>query len=151
MPDENNNLPTNTNIIVQTNNNEAKLSQLGDSQKPKRKWLFRSVIFLFVLILVIGISYGAYKYSQKNKYKQDIALLKVGMDAGNIPHYPIYYNRDSVDESIVNQMFEGLVGYENQDKITPVLAVNWNNLDNNNWVFNLRQNVKFNSGNLFNA
>jgi peptide/nickel transport system substrate-binding protein len=43
-------------------------------------------------------------------------------------------------------MFEGLVGYKDQTKVVPLLATSWSTPDDNTWVFNLRHNVKFNTG-----
>ena len=45
-----------------------------------------------------------------------------------------------------SQLFEGLVGYQDQIKIKPMLATSWSNPDDSTWVFNLRHNVKFHSG-----
>src|SRR6185436_6701652 len=44
-----------------------------------------------------------------------------------------------------NQVFEGLVGYQDQ-KIVPLLATKWSNPNTKTWVFTIKKNVTFHNG-----
>jgi peptide/nickel transport system substrate-binding protein len=82
------------------------------------------------------------------KYGATVRFL-IGVDVttllpGNIP--------DSISTIVGMHIFEGLVDYDENLKIIPVLAERWEILDNGTaYVFHLRKNVKFHDGADFNA
>jgi peptide/nickel transport system substrate-binding protein len=53
--------------------------------------------------------------------------------------------------TLIPNIFNGLVEYDEQFRIIPSLAVSWNNPDSLTWRFYLRQGVKFHNGNNFTA
>jgi peptide/nickel transport system substrate-binding protein len=57
-----------------------------------------------------------------------------------------------VETMAVNaNIFNSLIEFDRNFRITPALAVSWNNPDNLTWRFNLRENVKFHNGDNFTA
>ena len=117
--------------------------------KPRsKKWL---VITIVLIVIIIAAVLAAVVLNSNNKTatvtKKDIPLLTYGYyGGGEIPQYPVTYLYVNVDVDIAMQMFEGLVGYQNQTKVVPLLATSWSTPNDNTWVFNLRHNVKFNTG-----
>ena len=117
--------------------------------KPRsKKWL---VITIVLIVIIIAAVLAAVVLKSNNKTatvtKKDIPLLTYGYyGGGEIPQYPVTYLYVNVDVDIAMQMFEGLVGYQNQTKVVPLLATSWSTPNDNTWVFNLRHNVKFNTG-----
>jgi peptide/nickel transport system substrate-binding protein len=116
---------------------------------------------LAVLALAIlgGAGYGIYAITQKDKdsdkpavvsHKQDIAQLNVGVIGGSIALYPKGAN-DSYAQTISQQVYEGLVKYEDQTKVVPLLATGWNNPDSSTWDFDLRKDVTFHNGHTMKA
>src|SRR5207248_3996285 len=61
--------------------------------------------------------------------------------------------RDDGNEHIVNwgNVFEGLVGRDQDEKMVPALAESWEQKDPTTWRFTLRKGVKFHNGEAFNA
>ena len=59
------------------------------------------------------------------------------------------------NENVTNQIsllaYESLLQYDKQMKLTPTLAVSWENPDPKHWIFHLRHGVKFHDGTPFTA
>lgn len=119
---------------------------------PKRK---KMLIALLLLVLVAGAA-AAIWYFAFNKDKQqaqatttvkNVALLQYGSLEGPIGKSSVFPAAApvSLQSNIDQQIFEGLVGYQDQ-KITPRLAVSWQNPDETTWIFTLRPNVTFQNG-----
>ncbi len=114
-------------------------------------WLRNSLIFIVLLGLVVV---AILLINHKNKplativtTKKDVSLLRYGVvNDGNVPDYPINTIGSVFSVEVNAQLFEGLVGYQSDSKIVPLLATSWDNPDNSTLVFNLRHNVKFHSG-----
>ncbi len=53
---------------------------------------------------------------------------------------------DSVTHSVLSNIYEPLVAFDGQMRITPALAVSWENPDDLTWRFHLRPGVRFHSG-----
>ena len=53
--------------------------------------------------------------------------------------------------TLIPNIYNNLVEYDEQFRIIPSLAIAWNNPDNQTWRFYLRQGVKFHNGNDFTA
>lgn len=111
------------------------------------------VVGLVLVVLAVIVAGGAYAWVSRNRdkapVKQDIPSLSYAVrEAGMQVNYPNNTNSSSSDQ-VLTQLFEGLVRYQNQTKIVPLLATGWTNPDNNDWVFTLRQGAKFHSGRPF--
>lgn len=120
----------------------------------------KALISLLVLVLLGGAGVGVYSVlSQTDSTnngdtaahkKTDINQLTVGVIGGSIALYP-KSTSDSYAETISQQVYEGLVIYQDQTKIVPLLATGWNNPDSSTWDFDLRKDVTFHNGNAMKA
>ncbi len=124
--------------------------QFNEPQKHGPKlWLI-----LVLIVLVIGASVAAALYITKSSDKQtatptsakkDIQNLRLALPDGDMSKfYPSGNTASSVQ--LNSQVFEGLVRYDQQTKIVPLLATKWSNPDTSTWVFKLRDDVKFHNG-----
>lgn len=116
--------------------------------KPKasKTWLL-----LLVVVVLAGAGVGAYLLRSSTKpavvAKQDIPVLNYGLsDSTFTQTYPLGSSSTSLMTQVNAQLFEGLVRYQQETKIVPLLASSWSNPDDTTWVFNLRHGVKFHSG-----
>jgi peptide/nickel transport system substrate-binding protein len=132
---------------------QAEVSQVFPPSKPrKNRRLIVGIVFLIVLTTAGGILAWAYLRDQKptnsnTVTKKDIPLLRVGVlldkfDVG----YPKAPNNTVTTIELTNQLFEGLVRYEDLTKLKPSLATGWVNPDSSTWVFTLKRNVQFHTG-----
>jgi ABC-type transport system substrate-binding protein len=64
--------------------------------------------------------------------------------------YPLNITDDNY-WTIVPNIYNGLVEFDGNFRIVPMLAVSWNNPDDLTWRFNLRHGVKFHNGDNFTA
>ncbi len=115
---------------------------------PKR--LKISLLVVGILLLVGG---GVLAFMKNREHvaptapvAQDITQLKVGLVEGPLdrfyPDGPLSTGNFTLDR----QVFEGLVRYDQQAKIIPLLATGWTNPSDDTWVFQLRHGVKFHTG-----
>jgi peptide/nickel transport system substrate-binding protein len=117
------------------------------NRKRSKLWLL-----LVILFLVAG-GVGAYLMLNKPESPEqaaavnhDIAVLRYGTDANPLNvFYPNSSNKSHQIE-INNQIFEGLVKYENLTQIAPAVATGWSNPDTSTWIFEIRPNLKFHNG-----
>lgn len=100
---------------------------------------------IIALTLVCLFSFPAASFAAEAK------TLRVGVqtDAKNLdPQNSV----DTYSFSILRQMYESLVTYDNeQKKVVPVLAERWEVLDDSTYKFYLRKNVKWHNGEDFTA
>jgi len=97
-------------------------------------------VVLLVALLTVAIFAAKYGATVRFLIGVDVTTLL----PGNIP--------DSISTIVGMHIFEGLVDYDENLKIIPVLAERWEILDNGTaYVFHLRKNVKFHDGADFNA
>jgi len=111
-------------------------------------------MWLIVLILVlVAAGAGAWYYLNKKDTstatttmkKVDVPLLRFGTTEGlTAEFYPGEVTGIGGLE-MNNQVFEGLVGYQDQ-KIVPLLATKWSNPNTKTWVFTIKKNVTFHNG-----
>lgn len=137
--------------------NQAQPTLSNDHEDmPRRSKLW---VILAVILVVLAAAAGGYYYWQHHKAKpkvqaptkKDIALLKVGLsDSEGGTFYPKAPS-NAGDIEVQNQIFEGLIGYQNGTKLVPLLAASWTNPDDTNWIFTLRQGVKFHNGHTMTA
>uniref|UniRef100_A0A7V3VUI9 Solute-binding protein family 5 domain-containing protein n=1 Tax=candidate division WOR-3 bacterium TaxID=2052148 RepID=A0A7V3VUI9_UNCW3 len=53
--------------------------------------------------------------------------------------------------SVLSNIYEGLIDYTPDLKLTPSLAIQWHQIDSLNWEFELRKNVFFHNGKMLNS
>lgn len=126
------------------------------SGKKGRKWL-KLLLALIVIAALAAGGWYLYQNHQNNAKRPlsaqstDISKLRVGVvqaDFGNLypdmsaSEYTFLFNA---------QMFEGLVRYENTNKIVPDLASTWTNPDDKTWLFTITPGVKFHDGHTLSA
>jgi len=128
----------------------------GGSSGKKKKLL----IGLLILILLLGLGYASWKLTTQEPatitktqaIKQPVQLIRVGEIEGSVnTFYPSIEGVNSTSYRVNNQIYEGLVKYQNVSKITPLLATSWTNPDDSTWIFNLKPGVKFHNGNRMSA
>ncbi len=156
-PNENS-VPQSTPPNFQSQDNSSLHSVQQSPQQTQPKKSNRKTLFIFVTIIIILIFVGSILAAVLLKSKpkvvtvnHDVPLIRLGDFDGSIPKYPIQILNQNVDLGIVSQMFEGLTGFKNEYTTIPLLAKSWKSLDANTWEFKIRQNVKFNDGNLMTA
>ncbi len=109
-----------------------------------------ALIVIFVLVLLGAGGYLAYRMTRPKvvivKVKKEIPLITEGTMQGAVDKFYPAVEGTGSDYEVNQQIFEGLVGFTDGTKITPLLADSWSNPDNSTWVFKLKQNVKFHTG-----
>ncbi|HSX53453.1 MAG TPA: ABC transporter substrate-binding protein [Patescibacteria group bacterium] len=134
----------------------AKPIAVGAEKSHKSK----SGVLVLILVIVMATvgGYLLYKHSTKKAApvaktvtKQDIPLLRIGVGDGPVnSFYPAGPNTSGVTFTD-NQIFEALVGWQNGTKVVPMLATSWTNPDDSTWIFTIRSNVQFHTGNALTA
>lgn len=106
-------------------------------------------IFIFVLVLLSCCSGCITLPDVDNNHsaKKETVVLGV-LTTESI--YPLRVTHDNF-WTIVPNIFNGLVEFDDQFRIIPALAVSWNNPDNLTWRFYLRKGVRFHTGDGFTA
>jgi peptide/nickel transport system substrate-binding protein len=138
----------------QTTFNRPDIPQvISNNAKPKKRW----PKLLAALIVIALIAFAGWYFFLKDKnengaatqtaqHSKDIPRLRIGMwDVSFGTLYPdLNTNEYSVMVNV--QIFEGLVRYEQKNKIVPNLATDWTNPDDKTWVFTINTNIKFHDG-----
>jgi len=107
-------------------------------------------ILFTTFILMLLVCSGCINISDddaNNNSKKDILVWGV-LSAENI--YPLSVTNDNF-WTIVPNIFNGLVEFDENFRVLPALAISWNNPDSLTWRFYLRHGVKFHNGNDFTA
>jgi peptide/nickel transport system substrate-binding protein len=76
--------------------------------------------------------------------------LRVGLASEPTAMDPHYHNL-SPNNSLLNHIFERLVGQDDRQRMVPELAESWKTIDPNTWEIKLRRDVKFHDGTPFTA
>ena len=99
----------------------------------------------FAFILLLMILSPNYVFCQDDEFVMTLNAMPISLDPAYITDY------ESV--KLTNAIYEGLVRYKNEtSELEPCLAVSWKASDDGMvWEFNLRKNVYFHDGNIFNA
>lgn len=84
--------------------------------------------------------------SQASSASQELTIGVSGDALGLDPQT----TADLTSANVFMNIFDNLVTINSQGKISPMLATSWST-QGNNWIFNLRQGVKFSNGDPFNA
>jgi peptide/nickel transport system substrate-binding protein len=76
--------------------------------------------------------------------------VRIGISAELSAMDPHYHNL-TPNNMIARQIYEPLVGQDQTQKLTPLLAESWKTIDDTTWEFKLRKNVTFHDGSPFTA
>ncbi len=102
---------------------------------------------LIVLFLVTSLVYSGCLTNTTEEKTSKKDTLNIGvLSADSIYPLDVTYNNYW---TLIPNIYNNLVEYDEQFRIIPSLAVAWNNPDNLTWRFYLRQGVKFHNGNDF--
>jgi peptide/nickel transport system substrate-binding protein len=119
--------------------------------KSKKLWLVLAVI---LAVLLAGAAAYWFLVRTDNKTnqtatetKKDVPLLRYGTFEGTLNQFYPTTEDNTVTLLVNRQIFEGLVQFEDKTKVVPQLAQSWTNPDQNTWLFTLKPNVKFHTGN----
>lgn len=127
------------------------------SQQPQKRGGKKGIFAALILVLVIAAGVAGYfafasdtsttTKTVSTSTKQTIPQLRVGMYNETLQaNYPKTSLESSGTLEITSQAFEGLVRFQDINKIQPLLATGWTNPDSSTWVFNLKQGVLFHTG-----
>jgi peptide/nickel transport system substrate-binding protein len=114
----------------------------------------KKILWVLLVLLLVPAAIAAWIFMQtdkaaetsQNSETQDIELLKVGTGEGPAGVYFPSEDNTSLENIVNRQIYEGLVGLENNN-VVPFIAQSWTNPDEKTWVFKIRPNVKFHTGN----
>ncbi len=102
--------------------------------------------FYFFLVTLVSLflftSCGS-KDSSKSTGVKDTLIVSDGADAKSLD---LHATNDSASSRITVQIYDGLVGQDENMEIVPVLAESWERPDELTTVFHLRKGVKFHNG-----
>lgn len=105
--------------------------------------------FLFFLLLAVGYFYltGGFPLGPQ---AVDVAELKVGFAVPFAGFFP-EAEEETITDYTNSHIFEGLVFFDKDFRLKPLLAESWENPDNLTWRIHLRKGVKFHDGTAFKA
>jgi oligopeptide transport system substrate-binding protein len=104
------------------------------------KWSIFGVIGLIILSLVMFKSH----VFVGNSHPRDELRVDIGADPATLD--PVLID-DSSSSRVANDLFAGLVAFNQKTQVVPDLAKNWQVSDNGLiYTFNLRHNLKFSDG-----
>ncbi|WP_226528669.1 nickel ABC transporter substrate-binding protein [Metabacillus niabensis] len=115
----------------------------------KKQSLFTFVIVLILSLSLLGCSSESIDNSgEASNESEDMLTFAWPRDIGDLnPH--LYNPAQLFAQSMV---YEPLVSYQDDGELKPHLAESWEiSEDGREYIFNLRQNVKFSDGTVFNA
>lgn len=121
----------------------------------KNKNRFISYGLLVMLVLMLGLT-GCGGEAQKNGEKPQVkeipagtvdpnATIVVGMQASILTLDPANH-RDRYTETVIRNIFDGLVTRTAEGKIVPEIAESWEVVEPTVWEFNIRQGITFHNG-----
>ncbi len=113
----------------------------------KMHWLYQKTLVISFLVFLSCCSGCLTPSDNDNSAQKDTLVLGVLLKE---TIYPLGVTHDNF-WTIVPNIFNGLVEFDENFRIIPVLAVSWNNPDNLTWRFYLRQGVRFHTGDRFTA
>ncbi|MCR8632718.1 ABC transporter substrate-binding protein [Paenibacillus radicis (ex Xue et al. 2023)] len=115
----------------------------------KLSLLLASVLLVSSLTVACSAnnSQGSEKQSGKTESssKNESASVLVGIKGPLLSLDPANY-RDRLTESVLRNVFDGLVTADEKGVIRPAIAESWENTSPTEWVFKLRKDVKFHDG-----
>lgn len=125
-------------------------------KKHKKHLILRTFLIIAALIVFVIVSLFAWIYLRHvnitfGSNNKDVGIIRAAVFEGDMSQFAPKLGSDDPTLYLNRQIFEGLVRFEDQTKITPWLATSWNNPDDMTWIFTLKQNVKFHTGNTMTA
>ncbi|MCF6093863.1 ABC transporter substrate-binding protein [Microaerobacter geothermalis] len=84
------------------------------------------------------------KIVSSKDYNENATVI-VGIKGGLLSLDPANY-RDRVTESVLRNIFDGLVTRNAKGEVQPLVAESWENPSPTEWIFNIRKGVKFHDG-----
>lgn len=113
-------------------------------------------MLVIALLTVFVLSLAAWIYTRHlnitfGSNNKDVGIIRAAVFEGDLSQFAPTMGNDDATLYLNRQMFEGLVRFEDQTKITPWLATSWSNPDDMTWIFKLKQGVKFHTGNIMTA
>lgn len=139
-------------INQQDDNNTKPLKPSGTSTK---KYLGLGLGLLIAVVVSLGFIFSGSLTSNQdqdsNKSEnmtspQPVDKLTVGLAAGTPTSIYPNIGTGAVELNLNLQIFEGLVRYEDGNRLVPQIATSWVNPDENTWEFDIKQGVKFHNG-----
>ncbi|MDF2035587.1 nickel ABC transporter substrate-binding protein [Cytobacillus oceanisediminis] len=118
------------------------------NRKKNKRFLLMSVMILIFSITLLGCSSESVENSDSTSESSNMVTFAWPRDIGEMnPH--IYNPSQLFAQSMI---YEPLVSYQDGGELKPHLAESWKiSEDGKEYVFNLRQDVKFSDGTNFNA
>ena len=126
---------------------------LNQAKAPKKRRGLKLFICLLVIVLIAaGGAYGYHRHRDNQKkvaasQSKTVQHLSVAISGGDMGD-ALYPNSEDTDGAnlVSAQMFDGLVRYEDQNKLVPDLASGWTNPTDNTWLFTIKSGIKFHDG-----
>lgn len=112
----------------------------------RSRWLVLMGLVLAVVVFLGGCGGSKPEAEPAAGDKTIVVGIKQSIDSLD----PALY-RDRVSETVVRNMFDGLVTRTTEMEIVPELAESWENPSPTEWIFKLREGVKFHNGDPFTA
>lgn len=101
-----------------------------------------AVLMIFALITTLLLS--GFNYASSKKNTKDVTL-SYGITSDIVSLDPAFAY-DSNTAPVVDQITEGLLAYDYNNKLVPKLAKDWKIVDSKTYVYNIKNNIKFSDG-----
>ncbi len=120
---------------------------MGDDKMNRNRWFYSSVTIVCVFILS---SCSRTSTSESAlQHPLDTLRIDVGSEA---PTLDPALSEDAASGRIINDLFAGLVDFDQQNNPIPGMAASWNiSADGKTYIFHLRPNLKFSDGSAISA
>ena len=108
------------------------------------KKIFISTICILLVSCSFSSTNNQYGGNSNNADISDNETLTIAFASGYESLSP-YQDNVSAKQRTAN-IYEALVGFDQDFRIQPRIALSWGNIDQSTWEFSLRENVKFHNG-----
>jgi peptide/nickel transport system substrate-binding protein len=103
-----------------------------------KRWAAAALSVAMLASAAAGCSTGSTEGGDKT--------LRIGLDSDILKIDPAYAY-DFTTNPVINQVTQALMYYDQNDQLTPLLAKEWNIVDETTYVYAIRDDVKFSNGN----
>ena len=104
----------------------------------------------FLTIAAAGTAAGVMELAGCGGKPGEANSITIALDRGVNTLDPAMH-RSRTTEAVIRNIFDGLVTRDQDMKVVPELAESWRTIDEHNWEFKLRENVRFHDGSAFTA